>query len=136
MTQNNNESSLKEEVKAKTHTIRVGENLYVRLENIIKAFKYLENKKYTKKQWITESIIEKLQKEGVLTLETLPKVRRLHFEIDQSLDDKISKNVNITKSFVDSFSKKQWLVEAIFEKLEKDEAIMKESLKEFSEVNH
>lgn len=124
-----------EDVKAeeKPYTLRISENIYCRIENILKAFNYLGMEKHTKKSWLTECVESKLEKEQSLSIENIPKPRRLFFKIDKLLDDRIKKNVDTTKQFVDSFSKKQWFMEAILEQLEKDETIVKDSLRELSE---
>ncbi len=107
--------------KLGNYALRVGEDLYTRINKYIHVVKYLEDKKLTKQNWIREAIREKLEKDQEVSPDSISRERFLNFKLEYSLIKAVERQVEITKKFRYSFSKKKWFEEAFYEKLERDE---------------
>jgi len=122
MTENDRHTHTEEEMISEHHkgiyyTCNVDANLYDKLEKILFAIRGLEGKT-TKKDWINKAIKEKLEREN--SSNVFSKEKRLSFPIDHESLAEIEKRVMLLRKFRTSYSKKQWLVEAIYEKLDQD----------------
>lgn len=121
------------------YSFRIIEDLYLRFNKHIHLLKRLENTSISKQRWITEAIKEKLEKESTSNFEDLPKDRHISFRVAKNLSNMVENSVIKTRKFRRSFSKKQWFVEAIYEKLDKEEQqskeLLKNMLKESSEIS-
>lgn len=104
----------------KRYTLRVSEHLFKKIEKQILVLKYLDNRCQSKQEWIQTAVKEKIENEKEISPESIPKERRLHFKIEKNHGDYISGMVSFRKQFRESFSQKQWLIEAIQEKLERE----------------
>ncbi len=114
--------------------VRIGNNLHQRITKHINMLKYLEDPCKTRQTWITQAIKEKLDSEEKLGPEGIPSDRFLNIKLSSELNHKIERRVDIIKKIRISFSKKLWLLEAIYEKLDRDETETKKLLaKKFSE---
>lgn len=107
--------------------------LFDRIEANVQLRK-LEKLTSSKQQWIKEAVQEKLEWERQ-NPETIPENKNLRIDIDSSLKEEIEKRVDLLKKRQRSYSKKKWLVDAFYEKLEREEAnshkIMKKLLSSF-----
>lgn len=112
------------------YSIRVGERFYKRLSKHIQLLKKLKSIK-NKQRWIEETLLMRLKKEEELDLEEcIPSEKYLSFKINSQIDAKIEQRVEIIKRVRGSFSKKQWVVEAICDRLDIEEKITKEKAQE------
>lgn len=116
-----------EQPHVKGYSVTIDEQLYKRLEKHIRVLKHIEHKGLTRQKWIMDAIKAKLNKEENLI--ELPKERYLVLKINEIINAKIDSKVNLQKKFR-SYSKKQWLLEAIAEKMESEENIIKTFLDE------
>lgn len=114
----------------KGYSLRIGENLYNRVNKHLQLLKHFDNHSNSKQRWLVEAIKEKLEAEQHQGLEGIPKERHIGIRIDQNLSEKIESRVNLIRKFRVSFSKKQWFVEAICDKLERDEKKVKKLLED------
>ncbi|MFI5342783.1 MAG: hypothetical protein ACHQUC_01035 [Chlamydiales bacterium] len=119
--------SLSSEQSVKSITIRIGENLYKRFNKHIKCLKNL-SKQLTKQNWLEQAFKEKLTKQDDSIHDILSE-KLLHIRIDDPLFKEIAKQVEMIKKFR-NFSKKQWMLEAIYEKLDREEEQVKKDLEE------
>lgn len=114
-----------EELKAILHStvsaynITISPHIHERLERHILILKKLIDRGVTKQNWITSAIKEKLKKDAAN--KQVPKVTTLSVKIDEDLDKLILERIEYVKKFRVSYSKKQWLVDAIIDKLDNDE---------------
>jgi hypothetical protein len=107
--------------KIKNYSIRIGERLYKRIYKHIQLLKHL-NKIQNKQSWLEGAIQDKLEREKELDIvDCISPEKHLSFKISSQIDAKIEKKVEIIKKFRSSFSKKQWVLEAIYEKLDNEE---------------
>lgn len=114
----------------KSCSLRIGGNLYRRITKHIQLLKNLNDRIQTRQSWVEKAIEEKLEMDDSLQLnEDMLTDKYLHFKISLHLNEKIEKKVRIIKQFRTSFSKKQWILEAIYKKLDREEYKSKESLK-------
>lgn len=128
----NNEFKLPEEPNVKGYTITIDERLYQRLEKHLRILRHIEHKGLSKQKWVMDAIKEKLEKEDCDKNSALPKDRHLVLMLNELINVKIASKVNVQKQFRNSYSKKQWLLEAIYEKLENEEHKTKQFLDELN----
>ena len=128
----------------RNYSLRIGERLYKRLTKHIQFLKHLDSIK-NKQAWLEKAILEKLKEEEELdAIEHFSPERHLSFRIAAQIDDRIERRVEIMKKIRSSFSKKQWILEAIHARLDNEEVeteikakelfnkIVKETSKDFN----
>ena len=106
------------------YAIKIKAELDERISNHIRALKYLEGG-YSKKRWIQEAIKEKLQIYQKMDLEKAKSDRTLNFSISHHTHDEITKIIRIFKKLKIRTSKTEFFIEAILEKLNRDEENIK-----------
>jgi hypothetical protein len=126
--ENNHDSNFLTPAPQKAYSIRIGEHLHNRITKIIRSLKYLDNHSHTRQRWFIEAFKEKLKKEEESEVDEISADKYVGFKIDKHLSEKIEKRVGEIKKHRISFSKKQWFMEAIFEKLDRDERRTRELL--------
>ena len=102
----------------KRFSIRINENLHKRFNQHIKCLKNLN--KITKQNWIEQAFREKLSLQDDSSSGILHD-KLIHFKVDEKLFMEMEKIVQMIKKFR-VFSKKKWMIDAIYEKLEREEA--------------
>lgn len=102
------------------YSFTISSYIHERLQRHILILKKLVDRSTTKQRWIISAVQEKLTRDASKTL--IPKADTLTVKLDEELEASLLKRIEFIKKFRFSFSKKQWLVEAILEKLDKDEA--------------
>lgn len=111
--------------KQKSYTFTIGSNLHEKLEKHLFSLKAI-NRKSSKGKWVNDAILEKLKHENV---GDLSKQRRIQVFLEDSISNEIEKRIQVFKKVYSSYSKKQWILEAIHEKLDREAKIIKEELK-------
>ena len=139
--ENDNSLSDKFAKQIRNYSIRIGERFYRRLFKHIQFLKQLKSIQ-NQQQWLAEAILAQLKKEEEQDINAyISSEKHLSFKISSDIDARIEKRVNVIKKFRISFSKKQWVLEAISERLdaeeketrEKAQELLKNMLKETSE---
>ena len=105
----------------KAYSLRVGNDLYERINRQALSLKHLKNPFYTKQMWINEAIIEKLEEEEKKDENEIPQEKYLRVVVDIALEKRIEKLVKKMSNFLPSFSKKRWITDALHSKLRRDE---------------
>ncbi len=114
----------------KNYSLRIGERFYKRLSKHIHFLKQL-NSIQNKQEWIEQAILAKLRQEEKQDVdEGFPPEKYLSFKISSQINAKIEKRVEVIKKIRGSFSKKQWILEAIHERLDLEEKETKEKAQE------
>lgn len=106
-------------LNANPYTIIISPYIYERLERHILILKKIIDRGMTKQRWLTSAIREKLEKDSSDT--QLPKATTLTMKIEEELEKLMLQRIEYIKQFRFSYSKKQWLVDAIIDKLDRDE---------------
>jgi hypothetical protein len=120
------ENALKElSASRKRISVAVGTNLYEKLTRHLFLLK-ATNKRYSQNDWICEAIKEGLEIEKIDV--DLPKERKINLCMDDNTFKRLEERVQFFKQIYYSFSKKQWIVEAIYKKLDRDAGKLKEEL--------
>ena len=127
-----NEQKISESLSFLSYSITIGDNLYKRIDKHLNLLKNLEDENYTKQQWVMKALKEKLEKDESLL--DIPKARHLRVQVDRDTHQKLESMVNLIKNFRRSYSKKQLLVEAICEKLDREEEKAKKLLFNLKEL--
>ncbi len=119
------------------YTVRIGNHLYQRINKHMRLLKNLKNET-SKQKWIKEAISEKLKVDETSDENLGDRFLHLKFEIE--LWHEVQKKIEILKTFYTSISKKQWIEEAIYEKLDREEQdskdLLKDMIKKASEVQN
>jgi hypothetical protein len=114
----------------KNYSIRIGERLYRRINRHIQLLKRL-NHIQNKQNWIEKAILEKLEREEEQSIaECISPEKHLSFKIHSQINVKIERSVEVIKKLRGNFSKKQWILEAIYEKLDMEEKEIEKKSKE------
>ena len=112
------------------YNFTISNHLSQKIKKHIQLLKYVENPDQTIKDWAVKSFEEKLSKEKLIPPEDLDKERFLTTSVKKTLNEKIEQRVALYKRLRKSYSKKQWVVEAMYDKLEKDESVVREKMQE------
>jgi len=123
------------EDKIINHAFRIGEDLRNRIEKQVKFLKAFDNRSYSIQMWINEAIKERFELEKNLSPEELGKEKYLSFRLYERISEKIESSVQMIRQFRTSFSKKQWFLEAFYEKLIRDEKKAKKVLKKMRQAS-
>ena len=115
------------------HSITVGDHLHKRIEKHLCLLKYLENQSYTKQRWLISAFLEKIESENEMDFSS-HKSKYLRFKLNKQLQEKIEGKINFIKKFRRSYSKKQWFIEAVHEKLEREEEKAKKLIHQLKEL--
>jgi hypothetical protein len=107
----------------------MGEHLFNRLEKHLFNLSCIEDQRQSKQRWIIEAIKEKMERDFQSEDFSMPRFRKVFLKISKPLNRKLDSIISMIKKVRGSFSKKQLIVEAIQEKLEKDEPKINHSLK-------
>lgn len=125
-----NESNSQDLQKLVGHSIRISDHLHNRLTKHIQILKYATDQNCSKQTWAQEAFEEKWEQEQAQFFEGPSTDKHLHVKISQDLNSKIERCVNRMREVRISFSKKQWFLEALYEKLDRDEQKAKKLLEE------
>lgn len=129
------EEPTNDEIEGKKHYgFKIGEALYNRLDKHIRILRHINKSNVSKGDWLSNALKEKLARESSPSFDNIPKERYLNFKVEKELGDDIEKRIELIKKFRDSYSRKQWVLEAIYEKLEKEEDSSRKILDEISSL--
>lgn len=116
------------------YTFTIPLTLYNRLKNHLKALKHLNHPERKKKTWIFNAIQEKIARN--VHSQEISKAKHLNLRLEentqQKLNEKFSEISNRTGSH---HSKKQWILNAIEEKLESEKEFVQNKLTEYTLEN-
>ena len=114
-----------------THTsLSLQESLWKKFEKHIFFLRYIGEEK-TKHDWITEAIEEKLSKKEYADLKDLLEEaeKRLTISLDDELNERLEDQIELSRKVQGSYSKKQLIIEAIIDKLERKREELKDIIK-------
>lgn len=129
MENSNNTPISKEKQRLTSIGFTVGEHLFTRISKILNLVRCFDQwNKITRQKWLEQAFAEKLTIEESQNIEDIPKERNLTFFVDEVMMARIEKRVDVISKFRRTYSKKKWFLEAIFEKLDRDEENVREHL--------
>lgn len=120
------DSNHPKKIKRSSFAVRVNYSTAERLENLVSNIKAKKNYSFSKQQWITDAIREKLESDQRLIKKTkFPKKvkidKRLFCLIDEGLLEKLNGHLKHLQDSCDiTASKNSWITQAINEKMEND----------------
>ncbi len=132
MTQNN-DSENHDDNQAIQFSFKVDEGLASKIDKHLHLLKYLSHCKKSKQQWINEALAEKTARDKEELSDTLTKEKQLTVRIDPRLNKKIEASVDLIKAFKSGFSKKMWVIEAVEQKLRREEETARKQLSEIAQ---
>lgn len=101
----------------KNYSFIISPHINHKLSKHLTSLKLIK-KNFKKSEWLVNAIREKLNRDDCG--EFIQKEMRINLPIDEETLERLDNNVKMTGKFRTSFSKKQWIVEAILEQLEKE----------------
>lgn len=126
----NDDNEFLEPMAFSRSTFEISPAIYQRVEDLLYLSKNLSGEIVYKQDWILKAIKEKLKYDEELLHDTIPKEKFLNIKIDQTTLKSLEEKVNLIKKFRRTYSKKQWIVEAIQEKLNREEVAIRKKIKE------
>lgn len=133
MNNDHDDSTPMQDEKIVHYSFKVGENLFKKIEKNLHLLKYLDHNSHSKQRWIVEALTEKLNHELKTPPDDIPRERQLTVRINDVLNKKIEKRTEFIKKFRNSYSKKQWVIEAIHEKLDREAEKTRKLLQEVTD---
>jgi hypothetical protein len=115
--------------KTQQYTVNISPILHHKLDQHIFLLKKLFKTGKTKRDWLTEAIEEKLAREEPKRV--VDKEKRVGLRLDLMTNKKLEERVEMIRRFRYSYSKKQWIVDAIYEKLDSEEEPAKKRFNEY-----
>jgi hypothetical protein len=114
------------------YTVSISPVLHNKLDQHVYALKRLVKSGCTKNEWIADAIEKKLAREEMKM--DIFKEKPICIKIDPLTKKKLDGRVEMIRNMRYSYSKKQWVLDAIHEKLGNEEEIVKNKLKEYLEA--
>ncbi|PJD94545.1 MAG: hypothetical protein CK425_11230 [Parachlamydia sp.] len=111
--------------------LRLDSHLFEKLENHLYSLKIL-CKGVSRNSWIIEAITEKLNDDVID--DRIPKMRRIHLDIPSPVKKKLEAHVQNLKKIHQGFSQKQLIIDAIYEKFDREQKEVKEELRKLREA--
>lgn len=121
--------------KQKQYPLRVGERLYKRIDEHV-FFLKSQSRRQSKQKWITEAIQEKLEKEKRTRLPKIPRTKSISIKIESSVSKELEEKVDFLKKMKGSHTLKNWLIDAIEEKLESESYLVEKAVRSIREDPH
>jgi hypothetical protein len=113
------------------YCIEIPESLYQKMTRHVGALKSLEDRGYSNRRWAMEAIKEKLEEPSA----ELRKPPVLSIAFPKQLHKKIEEKIASIKALRKNFSKKKWILEAIYAKLDRDQVKIAKLLSESNQKN-
>jgi uncharacterized protein YdiU (UPF0061 family) len=123
------EDLFKELRKTVQYTITLNPSLHNRLEGHLQILKCLTPNEGKRQTWMVNAISEKILREN--ESQDISKAHHLSLKLNESTYKKLQVRMEEINKSNPAFSKKQWLIEAIEEKLETEKKVVQEKLSEF-----
>lgn len=112
------------------YAIEIGDSLHKKIDTHIKALS-LDDRNHSKQSWIIEAIKEKLSTEKQNAFKMLSKGKFLNLSMSKKLMQEVEEKVTAHKAIRKSYSKKKWILEAIYEKFDKEEKLADQLMEQF-----
>ena len=111
----------------------VQESLWKKFEKHIFLLKYIGGEK-TKQNWMIDAVEEKLSKKEYEDLKTLLEEpeKRMTIFLDEDLNERLEKQIELARKVQGSYSKKQLIIEAIIDKLEREREELEDVIKDIT----
>lgn len=104
------------------YNLYISDNMYEKIGKIISILKYVNNKPYTRQDFVMEAIREKMENDAKNPLSICRPSKAVYIKIDADIESEISKQVSLIKKYSNnSYSKKRWIEEALLKKIDIEE---------------
>ena len=117
-------SKISNESKRYPIGIKISKRILKKLQKHIAVSNYALHQDLSQQEWILKAITEKLEREKANSEHHFNSLKQVTIRLDRSLKDQIEKKLFNLKASNDqskSYSKKSWILEAIEEKLDREE---------------
>lgn len=124
-----NNDDFSEPVSFSRTTFEISPAIHQRVEDLLYMSKNLRGEIINKQDFVLKAIKEKLNHDHEMP-DKIPKEKFLHFKIDKITQKALEEKVSLIKKFRRAYSKKQWILEAIQEKLAREEIGIRKMIKD------
>jgi hypothetical protein len=114
--------------KPVSFSIKIEASMFKRLSKHVQAIEYIEELILSKNQWIEKAIKEKIEKLKLFSLNEMESDKNLHIYVSSKIDKEMTEIVEKFRRHKISISKAKIIVDAIFERLKKEENGIKKQL--------
>ena len=115
------------------YNVSVNISIWDHIEKQVAFNKSTNDKSYSKRRWILDSVIEKLSSVSAKDI-ILENKKSISFAITNFMLKKIEKVISFYRKFDPTYSKNQFFMDAISEKVEKEQKASKSTLKSSKEL--
>lgn len=114
-----------------SYVVKIPESLFKRIDDHIMAINAIEQEKVRKNDWFEDAIQEKLNSTKKICPRNIKRERNLNIKLRPNISHEIDKHVSILKTIHTTYSKKKWILEAVYEKLEREEGAVDDGFQKF-----
>ncbi len=104
----------------KNYSFKIDEGLYLQMEKLLRYLKFIDNHSQSIQRWLIEAFKEKLSLEPAIPLTEGKNEKFITVKLDKHLREKIESRVQHKRKSSGGYTIKQWMVEAIHEKVQRD----------------
>lgn len=112
--------------------VRLKPSLYKSLLLHLKNLKEQKHPERTQNTWILNAIRKKMERDEAST--GIPKAKHLALKLDVSLSDRLEARIEEISKVIPHYTKKQWILEAVEEKLENEKKIVHDALSKYHQI--
>jgi hypothetical protein len=104
------------------YCIEISNSLHEKISHHVELLKRLDDRGYSRRRWALEAIKEQLhEEEHQVSDEDAQKKHVLSIAFPEHTHKRIEDKITAIKRFRKSYSKKKWILEALYSKLERDQ---------------
>jgi hypothetical protein len=119
----------REKNKSVQLTVKVKTSLHDKLLNHLQKLKSQNHPDRTQNAWVLNAILSKMERDEAS--QVIPKARNLALKFDETLTERLEARIEEISKTIPHYTKKQWILDAIEEKLEMEKEIMQKKLAEY-----
>lgn len=106
--------------------IKLKQSLYQQFLKHLQDLKEKNHPDRTQKAWIYNAILKKIERDEASL--DIPKAKHLALKLDEDLSDRLEARIEEICKTIPHYTKKQWILDAIEEKLEAEKEIVQDAL--------
>lgn len=120
--ENSDPVELLENEEMHSFNMPVSSSFYDRLDKHLYLLRTKRQERISKKTWILEAILEKLQDEENQSPAVVCRTKNLGFSIPKSVSDRIKRTVDVLVRLGKRYSKKKWVMDALEKKYDREQS--------------
>lgn len=109
-------------------TIKIKSSLHNKFLNHLQNLKSQNHPERTQKAWILDAILKKMERDAAS--QGIHKAKHLALKLNEKLFEQLEARIEEISKVIPHYTKKQWILDAIEEKLEAEKEIVKNTFSE------